>query len=386
MHPTSSTVTAETWTPASVGLAGAIALPVLAGPGALPLAVAAALALGGLVASLRWRRRCRAERQMLADYVEQRQRFGEALAPVWGRQLETSRAQMETAVAALSERFAGIVDKLEQTVAAAEATASDGGLVAAFERSEQSLGEVLAAMRGVVGGKAQMLQSMQALTRFVDELQRMAADVGQIAWQTNLLAINAAIEAAHAGDEGRGFAVLSQEVRKLANSSGETGRHIADRVAQIAAEIGAAQAAAERAARDEDAVLLRSQSTIQSVLGGLRDATGGMAESGERLREESRGVQGEVAQALVQLQFQDRVGQILSHVQHNIARLPEVLDEHRRASDAAGALQPLQPQALLDELESSYAMREERESHAAGPGGVARKAPAAPAASEITFF
>ncbi len=376
------------WSPALLGLAAGAALPALAGSGPAALALAATLAGAGAWCSLRWRgaqRDCLAER---AHYVAQRQRFGEALTPVWARQIETSRLQMESAVGELSARFGAIVERLEHTVQTAERTGGDGGLLGAFERSERELAEVVAAMRGIVGGKTQLLASMQQLTRFVDELQRMAADVGQIAWQTNLLAINAAIEAAHAGEDGRGFAVLAQEVRKLASSSGDTGRRIAERVAAISAEIAATQAAAEGAARGEEVVLSQSQTTIVDVLGALRQAAGGVTESSARLRDESRGVQAEVAQALVQLQFQDRVGQIMGHVQHSIQRLPEVLEANRRDSDHAGRLQPLDATALLAELESSYAMREEREAHGHATTGAARpgKAAATPAASEITFF
>lgn len=349
---------------------------------------AALLVAAGTAASLHTRRSSRTAQRALDDYVTTRQRFGEEIAPVWTGQIETSRQQMETAISELSQRFSGIVDKLDSTVRMTDTATSsigdaDSGLVAVFAKSEQQLGAVVSSLESSMSSKNEMLGKVQTLDTFTKELQQMAADVAQIAWQTNLLAINAAIEAAHAGETGRGFSVLAQEVRKLSGLSGDTGRRITEKVGLINSAIAEARQTAETSTETERRSMDGSRETIAAVLGELRGVTEALVASTSLLKDESLGIKAEIGEALVQLQFQDRVSQIMSHVKHNIELLPGVLEDNRRLFVQQGALQPLQAQGLLAELEKTYAMRDERRVHGK-PGGV--PAPAAEPEVEVTFF
>nr|WP_308633211.1 methyl-accepting chemotaxis protein [Massilia forsythiae] len=328
----------------------------------------------------------------LDAYLASRRRFGEQVAQVWGAHIDASRMQTASAVEALAERFGGIVMRLEQALAASGAhrvgkdgpgeDGADADLAGVFAASETELRSLLDMLAAAAATKQQMVGRIEGLQQVTAQLQKMAADVASIAWQTNLLALNAAIEAARAGEAGRGFAVVANEVRMLSNRSADAGKHIAEQVGQISAAIDATCRAAGESMREETRAAQASERTIGHVLASLRQVTEAQARSSELLRRESAGIQAEVGQSLVQLQFQDRVSQILSHVRQNVERLPSYLDEH--AARCAGGLAPLEAQALLAELESTYAMAEERTLHVRK--SAAAGSPAAAPAEELTFF
>lgn len=323
------------------------------------------------------------DRQDIHDLLQGQQAFGADVAPVWSAQIEASRSQMESAIAALSERFAGIVGKLSQTLHQSSGS-GDAVAAAVYAESQTQLQDVVDSLRDAMHGKAEMLARIQSLQGFIGELREMADGVSRIAQQTNLLAINATIEAAHAGDRGRGFAQVAQEVRSLSSLSGETGRLITGKIAEISATIEQTCLAAQASAEQEKQVLADSEGRIRGVLDQFQGLTASLADSADYLRHESREIQGEVNEALVQLQFQDRVSQILGHVRDNISKLPSVMDEHASTCQSSG-LRPLTSAVLLQELESTYAMASERLIHASG-GHKATAPAAAQAQEEITFF
>lgn len=372
-----------------IGVLGGIACLWLASASLAAAACAVVLVAAGACAGWHGRKAQAGQAQELQRYVRGNVAFSADVAPVWSSQIEASRTQMETAIAALSERFAGIVHKLGEMLGASGtqgAEATDTAASALYADSQKQLQAVVASLRDAMHSKALMLDKVQALQAFVGELREMGDGVSRVAQQTNLLAINAAIEAAHAGESGRGFSQVAQEVRALSRTSGDTGRLIASKTAAINAAIDDVRRTADATRSQEHQIVADSEARIRNVLDQFQGLTTSLADSTAFLRNESRDIQAEVNDALVQLQFQDRVSQILAHVRDNITRLPDVVQEHASTYDRGRELVPLLAAGLLLELESTYAMASERAIHR-GPGSDhAKSAPAPAPQDEITFF
>ncbi|WP_234413677.1 methyl-accepting chemotaxis protein [Ideonella sp. A 288] len=372
------------FSPAALGVAGAMATLLAGGLAWLPAAMALGLVVAGTLIGLAQTRRSATVQRSIDDYVAAQASFGEEVAPVWCRHLESSREQMESAVTSLSARFSGIADKLRESVQTASVETQtvddhDKGLVAVFARSERELGEVVASQKATMVGMLGMVDRVQGLDRFIVELKAMVAEVAKISRQTNLLALNAAIEAARSGEQGRGFAVVAQEFRLLSSQSADTGRRMAEKVDLISAAIVEVSSVVRSAVAEEDGTMSRAEGSIERVLDGFRTITDALLGSSKLLKDESVVIKAEIDEALVQLQFQDRVSQIMSHVMQNIGSLPDYLQRHRQDCAQQGALRPLEPQALLTELKSTYVMADQ---HALHHGTAVAQADD----TEITFF
>lgn len=342
------------------------------------------LAIAAVAFSFRLVERQKALQQSLDQLISGQLHFGTEVAPVWGRHIASSQEQMEEAINAISQRFSGIVDKLGQTIRTASMetdslAGSDKTLMTVLSRAEEDLGRILQAQKSANTSMLSMLEKVEGLDRFTKELQDMAHDVAKIAQQSTLLSLNAAIEAARAGELGRGFAVVAKEFGMLSQQSGETGRHIAAKVKVISTAINESSASVRDSFRQRDERVLETQSTITNILADFRDVTGALERSGDLLKDESVGIRSEIGQALVELQFQDRVGQILYHLKNNIEQWPQVLQAQQEACTQTGEVRAPDPKILLDHLKSTYVMKDQHVIHSGGE--VSQKAD-----EEITFF
>jgi methyl-accepting chemotaxis protein len=240
-----------------------------------------------------------------------------------------------------------------------------------MEKGQGDLTTMLANLRAGLEAKSEMFNRIKEIARFSDELKGMAGAVSEIAAQTNLLALNAAIEAARAGEAGRGFAVVADEVRKLSGMSDSTGKQISQRVDSVAQAINGAVQIADRYASLEESAMRESEQVIHGVLKVFRETVGYLSEAAADFQKEGLAVQETVAGVLVSLQYQDRVSQILSHVTADLDRLESRLAAGERSVDT---------RAWLDDLSRTYTTLEQQDHHR----GVQNNA--AGGASEITFF
>lgn len=381
------------WSPAGLGLAGAIAVLAVGGLGLLALVLSAILLLSGFLLGWQTTRHTGSHfKAQLQPLLAGQREFAEQVAPVWVGHIESSRLQMEEAITALTQRFSLIVSRLENAVNSAEEATSSvqgsgHGLVAMFASSEQELTQVLQSQATAMASMNAMLEKVESLNKFTAQLENMASDVAKIAAQTNLLALNAAIEAARAGDLGRGFSVVAKEFRMLSNQSGTTGQQITEMVRAISEAITSTCKAAQESVRQEDGSLHSAQKRIGTVLGGLRNVTDALVTSSDLLKQETVTIHGDIADALVQLQFQDRVSQILTQVEANIQQFPIYLADYEQLCVAQGQLQNLDSSVFLEQMRKNYVMTDQHLTHERkGKGDSNGTTENSKSDNEITFF
>ncbi len=142
-------------------------------------------------------------------------------------QFEDSLSQTRDGVVAQAEQLSREVTKLEQ----------NSGI---FQQTSALLGGFSDSLSGMAVQGVSSVQSVGLLQQRVSEISRIVELIKAISDQTNLLALNAAIEAARAGEQGRGFAVVADEVRALAQRTSQATQEISGLVGSINQETDSA--------------------------------------------------------------------------------------------------------------------------------------------------
>lgn len=167
-----------------------------------------------------------------------------------------------------STQAANAMEKLQSSIAEVQigGTKQDEATLEASETAaagSQAVERTVASMERIQEQVATSSEAVRDLGEKGQQIGLIVQTIEDIAQQTNLLALNAAIEAARAGEQGKGFAVVADEVRKLAERSSEATKEIANLIDSVRA--GVDQAVAAMASTNEEV----AQGTAQSSEAGL---------------------------------------------------------------------------------------------------------------------
>ncbi|MBI2412577.1 MAG: methyl-accepting chemotaxis protein [Deltaproteobacteria bacterium] len=181
--------------------------------------------------------------------------------------------QTSQVATAMEEMSATVIEVAKNSQQASESariaqrTAAQGGVI---------VGQAIEAMKEVAESTTVSAGTVKSLGKRSEEIGSIVSVINDIADQTNLLALNAAIEAARAGEQGRGFAVVADEVRRLAERTSKATREISGMITAIQEETGKAVGAMNSGvAKVENGVKLANEAgeALNQIVSGVENVT-----------------------------------------------------------------------------------------------------------------
>jgi len=303
---------------------------------------------------------------------------------VWSGQTELAKSQGDENVNLLADNFAQIKEQLALAIQTSKETSGDmsgdTGLTQIIAQSEIELNQIIHSLNEAMSGRDQILGEISKLSEIAEELSKMGDEVAGIASQTNLLALNAAIEAARAGEAGRGFAVVADEVRTLSTRSGETGARITQTIEQVNATLQNTLTKTQEFTEQDSGLIIAAEDTIKKVIETYSDSGEKIIHGANQLEQENSAVQLAIDDVLVSLHFQDRVSQILTHISEDMAKLSPNYHQAQLDITQGNAIRSINTQQWLDNIKQTYTTLEQVARHDGNEDAKANTE------NDITFF
>lgn len=237
--------------------------------------------------------------------------------------------QTTTQVAAAAREISSTSEELAGTMQSLEESATSTAELA--EHGKASLSSVDGSMRDLDVATVSVAEKLATINEKAVAINSVVATITKVADQTNILSVNAAIEAEKAGEQGRGFLVVAREIRRLADQTGgstdEIRRMVEEMQSAVSAGVMEMDRFSEKVRRGVDEVA-RSSGRMSEIIGQVRENT-------ERFRAVAAGM---ASQSSGASQISDATSQLREAVRSTVDGVSRIASTARALEDASESL------------------------------------------------
>jgi len=194
------------------------------------------------------------------------------------------------------------------------------------KRIADTLGSYVDILVNVSDKGIQAAIKMEDMVNRMDSMFKLLKDVQNLSDQTNLLALNAAIEAARAGEAGRGFAVVADEVRNLSVRSRNINGQIESQTGLVKATLYEASAIVGEVASLDMNLAINAKGNLENMIEELEKINNSVSEALDKSSILASGIREDVGMAVTALQFEDAVNQLTQYVLEHVTEMIEKID------------------------------------------------------------
>ncbi len=253
------------------------------------------------------------------------------------KHLTTNMSHVEDGSRTQSEAATGIATAVEETSVSIDRIADNTSEVKRISEHSKGLADqgmkvvrqLVDCMSGITQAMLGTAQTIQQLGSKSDQIQNIVTSIKEIADQTNLLALNAAIEAARAGEQGRGFAVVADEVRNLAEKTRKSTQNIATMTEEIRESARLAVTDADCTVdkvKSGSALAEKAGEAIVEINDGALNVLNGVEDISSSIREQSQASRDIAVNVEKVAQMSERTIVAVSEIADTVKKLEQLAD------------------------------------------------------------